>query len=356
VYFAAEAAAAVPAPPVPQVPMQPSRTEVAQFCQAVATNPSRAVLQSLLEASKGTPMAACVEARLGELKQAESANQAAEAKKAETLPGHVFRDCADCPEMVVVPKGRFTMGGLDGEEVIWLQGSDRPRRQVSIGYVLAVGRYAITVEQFEKFVQTTKRVVPEGCQAWPDRFDVNLSFRNPGFAQAGDHPVGCVSWDEAKAFAAWVSEKTGKRYRLLSEAEREYVTRAGTTTAFWWGDTISPAQANYWAEQSYKGGPTGTFRNHTVPVNAFQENPWKLFQVHGNVAEWVEDCWHPTYKNAPSDGSAWTDRDGGDCTKRVVRTGSYINAPSLLRSGQRIYGHQGDRHQANGFRVALTLD
>ena len=125
----------------------------------------------------------------------------------------------------------------------------------------------------------------------------------------GRRPVINVSWDDAKAYVAWLSNKTGKTYRLLSEAEREYVTRAGTTTPFWWGSSISTSQANYDGTNTYGSGVKGEFRHETLPVDSFQPNPWGLYQVHGNVWEWVEDCYHESYAGAPSDGSAWTFED-----------------------------------------------
>ena len=119
----------------------------------------------------------------------------------------------------------------------------------------------------------------------------------------GRRPVINVSWDDAKAYVGWLSRKTGKTYRLLSEAEREYVTRAGTTTPFWWGTSISTQQANYNGNYTYGTGATGVSRRQTVLVDSFQPNPWGLYQVHGNVWEWTEDCWHDNYSGAPSDGS-----------------------------------------------------
>jgi formylglycine-generating enzyme required for sulfatase activity len=114
-----------------------------------------------------------------------------------------------------------------------------------------------------------------------------------------------VSWDDANAYVAWLSSKTGKNYRLLSEAEREYVARAGTRTAFWWGSSISPRQANYNGTYIYGNSPTGEYRQRTVPVDLFRSNRWNIFQVHGNVWEWTQDCWHENYAGAPADGSPW---------------------------------------------------
>jgi formylglycine-generating enzyme required for sulfatase activity len=162
-----------------------------------------------------------------------------------------------------------------------------------------------------------------------------------------------INWDDAKAYAAWLSQKTGKTYRLLSEAEREYVTRAGTITAFWWGDTISPSQANYDGNYTFRGGAKGEYRQKTVPVDSFEPNPWGLYNVHGNVWEWVEDVWHENYEGAPTDGSAWV--QGGDASRRVVRGGSWDYDPQNLRAANRNGSSPGSRSDNLGFRVARTL-
>ena len=164
-----------------------------------------------------------------------------------------------------------------------------------------------------------------------------------------------MSWDNAKAYVAWLSRKTGKSYRLLSEAEREYVTRAGTTTPYWWGTAISTSQANYNGAYAYAyaGGSRGEYRQKTVPVDTFEPNAWGLFQVHGNVWEWVEDCWHGSYDGAPDNGSAWI--EGSDCSRRVVRGGSWGGIPGDLRSAYRDRNSTDYRDYYLGFRVGRTL-
>jgi formylglycine-generating enzyme required for sulfatase activity len=166
-----------------------------------------------------------------------------------------------------------------------------------------------------------------------------------------------------------VAHKTGKTYRLLSEAEREYVTRAGTTTPFWWGSTISTSQANYKqnlpsilglpapedGSKTYGRGLKGEYRQKTVPVDSFQPNPWGLYQVHGNVLEWTEDCDGGNdvgYRGAPTDGSA---RTAGDCSTRAVRGGSWSFGPRMLRSAYRLAWPTTLRDDGTGFRVARTL-
>jgi formylglycine-generating enzyme required for sulfatase activity len=161
-----------------------------------------------------------------------------------------------------------------------------------------------------------------------------------------------VSWDDAKAYIAWLSKTTGKTYRLLSEAEREYVTRAGATTPFWFGSSISPAQANYDGGSTYAGGEKGEYRGHTLPVEMFIPNPFGLYQVHGNVSDWVEDCWNASYQGAPADGSARTSQN---CARHVLRGGSWYDAPDVLRAAHRAGFYPGYRSGTIGFRVARSL-
>ncbi len=162
-----------------------------------------------------------------------------------------------------------------------------------------------------------------------------------------------INWDDAKAYAAWLAETAGKLYRLLSEAEREYVARAGTATAFWWGDAISTSQANYDGNYTFRGGAKGEYRKKTVPVDSFEPNPFGLYNVHGNVWEWCEDVWHDNYQGAPTDGSAWL--QGGDASRRVVRGGSWNNNPQNLRAANRNRNTTDNRNNNLGFRVGRTL-
>jgi formylglycine-generating enzyme required for sulfatase activity len=168
----------------------------------------------------------------------------------------------------------------------------------------------------------------------------------------GRHPVIYVSWDNANVYVAWLSRKTGKTYRLLSEAEREYVTRAGTMTPFWWGASISTRQANYSDDDAFGSGSKEEDRQRTLPVDSFQPNPWSLYQVHGNVSEWTQDCYHDGYAGAPSDGSAWT---SGDCSRRVVRGGAWFDSPGNLRAASRGSDAATDWDGLEGFRLARTL-
>jgi len=251
-------------------------------------------------------------------------------------PKDAFRDCPDCPEMVVVPAGIFTMGSPANELE---RSNDEGQVRVSIAAPFAVGRFAVTFDEWDACV------VDGGCNGYKPA--------DQGWGH-GKRPVINVSWDDAKAYTAWVSRKTGKIYRLLSESEREYVTRAGTTTPFWWGSSINPIQANYNATYTYAGGGSkGEYRQRTLPVDSLEPNPWGLYNVHGNVWEWTEDCWHDSNTGNPADGRP---RTIVTCGQHVVRGGSWSVNPEFLRSAFRFRGNASSRYFIFGFRVARTLN
>ncbi len=250
--------------------------------------------------------------------------------------GKSFRDCAECPEMVVVPGGSYKMGS-PGDE------ADRSaheglQHRVTIPRPFAVGKYEVTFDEWDACV------TGGGCN------DYRPGDRGWG---RGRRPVIKVSWEDAKRYVEWLSGTTGKRYRLLSESEWEYVARAGTTGPFHYGSTISPEQTNYSGDYTYGSGSKGVNRRETVSVGSFPRNVFGLHDVHGNVWEWVEDCWHGDYSGAPADESAWT--TGGDCGKRVLRGGSWVDGPWFLRSANRNWNLQGLRSIFIGFRIARTL-
>jgi formylglycine-generating enzyme required for sulfatase activity len=263
-----------------------------------------------------------------------------------------FKDCPGCPEMILVPSGRFTMGSTPEEE---RAGPQEKQLAVTIIKPFAVGRFAVTRDEFAAFVEATGHRIEDGCFITIDdivKHERDRSWRNPGFAQDGRHPVVCVSWQDAKAYVSWLARITGKRYRLLTETEREYVMRAGTETQFWWGTTISSAQANYNGTVRYGGVPGGEFRKGTVPVDSFAANPFGLYNVHGNVWEWTEDCWNSDNVGNPGNGAA---RNKGDCSLRVLRGGSWGNYPQTLRSARRGRERDVNRMNTSGFRVARTM-
>ena len=283
-------------------------------------------------------------------------------------PGKAFKDCPDCPELVIIPAGSFVMGSNAAEQALAKAGGlkdkqisrESPQRRVSVPN-FAAGRYAVTKGEFAAFVRAkgyqTEAERGDGCFGWTGskvERDPKFNWRNAGFSQADDHPVVCVSWNDAQAYIGWINQSSGKTYRLLSEAEREYAARAGSTSAFWWGDSISADQANYnGTATSYNGSPQGTYRKATVPASSFRPNPFGLYNVHGNVLEWVEDCIHDNYNGAPTDGSAWTT----NCTNngRVLRGGSWYLYPAYLRSANRLRNSPDVRYYGTGFRLARTL-
>jgi formylglycine-generating enzyme required for sulfatase activity len=237
-------------------------------------------------------------------------------------PGEIFRDCPDCSEMVVVPAGEFKMGS--GETVY-----EKPEHRVVIANPFAIGRREITFEEWDLCVAAG------GCKYRPD---------DHGWGR-GSHPVIDVSWDDAKAFVSWLSQKTQKGYRLPSEAEWEYAARAGTSSQFWWGRT--PVNGNANCEDCSSTPP-----RRTLPTGSFRPNGFGLFDVAGNAAEWVEDCWNESYRGAPTDGSAWT---AGQCRQRGLRGGSFASKANVIRSAARFRYDQDVRYYANGFRVARDL-
>jgi formylglycine-generating enzyme required for sulfatase activity/uncharacterized caspase-like protein len=250
-------------------------------------------------------------------------------------PKDSFRDCPTCPEMVVVPAGSFTIGS-PASEPQRSKSNDEVQIRVSIPAPFAVGKYAVSFDEWDACV------ADGGCNGYKPA--------DQGWGR-GKHPVINVNWVDAKAFAAWVSRKTSKSYHLLSETQREYATRAGTTTPFWWGTSITPKQANY--DDTYaSGGSKGEFRRRTVPVDSFEPNPWGFYNVHGNVWEWTEDCWNDSNDGNPRNGSA---RTTGDCSRRVVRGGSWESVPHYLRSAFRLPRIWDVRLNFLGFRLARTL-
>jgi formylglycine-generating enzyme required for sulfatase activity len=264
-----------------------------------------------------------------------------------------FKDCPDCPEMVVVPAGSFTMGSPPGE--IGRAADREDQVPVVIAQPFAVGALAVTRGEFAAFTKATGHTPDGGCYIWTGTTwveEASRDWRSVNFPQDDRHPVTCVSFADATAYAAWLSATTGKTYRLLSEAEREYVTRAGSTTPFWWGSSISTRQANYDGRLVYAGGPKGDWLQRTLPADAFAANPWGLFNVHGNVWEWVSDCW--TEKNAGNPGDG-TPRLTGDCSWRVVRGGAWNYDPAELRSAHRYWNLPGNRNTGTGFRIARML-
>ena len=279
----------------------------------------------------------------------------AEAEAIERLgPGAEFRECPGCPAMVVVPAGSFRMGSP--AEEAGRRDDEGPDHHVSISRPFAVGKYEVARGEYGRFVSATGHSSGTECWTYEDgewKTRAGRNWRTPGYTQTDSDPAVCVSWEDAQSYIEWLSAETGLRYRLLSESEWEYAARAGTTGPFHFGSTISTDQANYNGNFIYGSGRKGVYPGKTVPVGSFPPNGFGLHDMHGNVWEWVEDCWHETYSGAPSDGSAWT--TGGDCSLRVLRGGSWISLPRFLRSAFRNWDTTSNRVNSNGFRVARTL-
>jgi formylglycine-generating enzyme required for sulfatase activity len=272
--------------------------------------------------------------------------------------GDGFQDCSDCPEMVVISPGRFRMGDLNGGG----HKNEKPVHDVRIGYGFAVGKYEVTRGEYAAFANATGRGTGNGCYYYTgSKWEKNRSksWRDPGYSQTNRDPAVCVNWDDAQAYVSWLSRGTGQGYRLLSEAEWEYVARAGSGSKYSFGNSETELCANGngadrrssfgWRNNSCDDG----YGERTAPVGSFSANGFGLYDVHGNVWEWVEDCWHETYNGAPTDGASWV--SGGDCSRRVLRGGSWSSRPRLLRAADRNWNTTDIRSFSLGFRVARTL-
>lgn len=279
-------------------------------------------------------------------------------------PGTVFRDCPDCPEMIVAPAGDFTMGSpLDEAN---RSNDEGPQHHVSIPHAFAVGRFEVTRGQYEAFVRATGRPVALGCRT--DRpthgvwaLDPTASLRDPAFAQTDEHPVVCVSWDDAQAYVGWLNSLVPDAgYRLLSEAEWEYLARAGSTTVYPWGASVDDGCA-------YMNGADQTILSkypdwevaacndgalNTTPVGSYAPNAFGLYDMMGNVGEWVQDCYANTYPIAPAD----SDSNASDCGFRTLRGGSWGSAVKWLRVADRFRYPPDDHDDSVGIRVARDLD
>jgi len=247
------------------------------------------------------------------------------------------RDCAECPEMVVIPAGSFTMGSPatePGHDVFLTEG---PERRVNIR-PFAVGKFDVTRGQWAAFASATNRPTPAGC-FWTGRPGMNLdpdgSWRNLRFPQDDSHPAVCVTWNDAQDYARWLSQRSGHKYRLLTEAEWEYAARAGTTTAFPWGSTASHDFANYGADACCAGLASGRDRwMYTSPAGSFPPNAFGLHDMSGNVLQWVQDCLAPSYSGLPADGSAYETTVALQLTGRLSKlTGTNSCAYRMVRGG-----------------------
>jgi len=278
----------------------------------------------------------------------------------ETLPsGETFRDCASCPLMKVVPAGEFVQGSAPDDPLT--QPFELPQHSVAIAYSLAVGVFEVTVAQFEQFVADTK-MEAQACSVYDGEWHQNpdVSWKNAVEGQTPSHPVSCVSWQDAKRYAAWLSARTHHIYRLPSASEWEYAARGGSTASRPWTDPSDACTyanlADRTAEQRFPGWavtPCADKFVQSAPVGTFAPNALGLYDMLGNVFEWTEDCWADTYVGAPTDGSARTD---ADCTQRELRGGSWFTQPDFVRVSYRDRFAPDYRSTSIGFRLVREIN
>jgi formylglycine-generating enzyme required for sulfatase activity len=273
-----------------------------------------------------------------------------------------FKDCDICPEMVELPTGTFMMGSPEHER--GHQRVEEQLRKITIAKRVAIGKFEVTVDQFETFVAETGSAIGNKCSMFDTQLSqwgkAEASFRQPGFRVTGSHPVVCVSWHEAQAYTTWLARRTGKPYRLPSEVEWEYAARAGSTTSYSFG--IDEGQLCDHARFADLGSPfpwRGGCRSDqatlgSVPVGTLKPNAWGLFDMHGNAWEWAADCWTPDAQELPADASNFT--RAGACEVGVVRGGGWAAQYNRVRSAQRLPLITVSRFYHIGFRVALSLD
>jgi formylglycine-generating enzyme len=279
--------------------------------------------------------------------------------------GGTFQDCADsCPEMVVIPPGKFLMGSRANEPLH--RADEGPQHQVTIAYWFAVSRFDVTRAEYARFASETGRPPGESCSTLlpSGRFieTPGAGWANPGFNQTSQDPVVCMNWDDASAYADWLSRKTAKPYRLLSEAEWEYAARAGNAATHGSAQPevlpcgkLNSGDADYHAQ--YPGDPVfdpscHDGYAHTSPVGRFPANAFGLYDMEGNVGQWTADCYNQTYDGAPDDGSAW---QSANCSLRVSRGGAWTDDSRHLRIALRTFGAPAARFNANGFRIARAM-
>jgi sulfatase modifying factor 1 len=302
------------------------------------------------------------------------------ARASEVTPiaiGATFQDCQDsCPEMIVIGPGSFNMGLTEDEEtksgLTKLEKAlSLPRHPVTIQYKFAIGKFDITRAEFATFVQETGYQTVKDCpgyattlKAVPASELASVTWATPGFIQTDRDPVVCVNWQDVSAYLEWISSKTGHHYRLPTEAEWEFVARAGSSASQYWGDQntnacryanvadldflktrdIEPADGRYF--NCVDGYP------YTSPGGSFLPNSFGVYDMLGNVFQMTEDCLNYSYIGAPSDGSAWLN---GDCVPRVTRGGSYRMVPKVVRFSFRFNLPSFIRSDDTGFRLARDL-
>ena len=295
----------------------------------------------------------------GRVGGAVSTNPDHTAPVAALASGEVFRDCPTCPLMKVLPRGSFMQGSAVTDPDA--QPFEQPQHPVTIGYPFGVGIYEVTVGEFREFIDATRRKIT-GCTvydgSWHERAD--LSWNDVGYPQSSTHPVACVSWRDSRDYTTWLSHKTGQHYRLPSASEWEYAARAGSEAPRpWSSDTEACKSANVAdasAAQRYPGWKVHQCNDgyvYSAPVGSFAPNAFGLYDMLGNVFEWVQDCWHADYGGAPADGSAWLT---GDCSQHDMRGGSWFTAAPNVSVAARNRFEEGYRSNSVGFRIVREIE
>ncbi|MBH3339918.1 formylglycine-generating enzyme family protein [Pseudomonas mendocina] len=259
-------------------------------------------------------------------------------------PGTVFKDCENCPEMVVLPAGSFVMGTPENE--VGRQHDEGPLRTVAFARPFAISRYQVTAAELDAYIKQSDTVIKSGDKR-PGRW---CEAGKPSYEQGPRQPAVCVDYHEVQAYTQWLSKKTGQTYRMLSEAEREYGARAGSTAPFPFpfdeeGEYQISQHANTY-------GPKDGY-TYSSPVGSYPPNAFGVYDMHGNVYEWVADCWHDSYEGAPVDGSAWI--DDAQCDLVQIRGNDWGEPPIFSRSGNRNNAYKNTRGDWIGFRVAREL-
>jgi formylglycine-generating enzyme required for sulfatase activity len=292
-------------------------------------------------------------------------------------PHRQFRDCPHCPELIRIPPGDFVMGVPPGEEEQEnvpesFRGRSVPQTRIAIASAFALGVYPVTRGEFARFVAATGYQTGDRCFAylrdadgWQWRETVGKGWRDPGFKQTDRDPVVCVNWHDAEAYAVWLAKITGHHYRLPSEAEGEYALRGGSQAARFWGDDreqacryANVADLTMFDALDLPKDPADNFDCRdgfvfTSPVGSFQPNPFGLYDIMGNVWQWLDDCWHPTLAGRPADARVWA--AGADCAFHTARGGSWQYYPWSLRAGFRYRDATDNRNAKLGFRVARDM-
>ena len=322
------------------------------FCLIWIPIPTEAQLQMPASVKKIPP-----KTKIAKSGKAAKPSKVAHAPKA----GHIFRDCPKCPEMVVIPSGSFDMGSPNSEA--GRSDDEGPEHHVDVA-TFAMGKTEITRGQFAAFANVTN--YSSGDKCWTlekgKMEERDGDWRKLRYGQEDNYPIGCMNWNDGKAYAEWLSRKTGKKYRLPTEAEWEYATRGNTRTARYWGNGSDEAceyanVADKTAQAQIHGASSWSVFNctdgfaYTAPVGSFKANAFGLHDMLGNVWEWTEDSYHDSYKDAPTDGSAWQ----GDGAKRVLRGGSWNNSPRTVRAAMRNSYKPKLRYSFYGFRVVRGL-